>query len=548
MRYLLLISLVMGLPVWAAEKSYRCEPGWSGLDPSTNTTAPLVSCAPGTRFAMGYNVTGWFVRIECDKGEMVEVFFAPGTNAPYYHLVIDGAAQTIQERRRLEDGRGWRSLTGTVLISGGKESARFLQSRFVALTNEWRVGFTIPFDFFGEHAPLNGDVWRFNILRGLPDSQSMVNDDPASWWRIDWVKPNAITRTAIRKQMIRNAWRRYKDDLTELQVYWKLRGVDPEFYETKIAPLATADAIYERSNGKLIDLDKLTPPKVAEDFSLDSVKSAEETLNDLYARIPVWLEFQRRVDELRRDYLLDQLVMPGDQLRLVATPGEAVSLHDVAKLELKATDLTGDHGHIPSANIRLKTLGKNQSVITVQVPDKLAPGLYTGKLGPARTLTVRVLPFKLPQPKTYYDLNRDYDPAVTGNPAVAGPPSRLAAIVAHRVGGLIVLKADPVSAVESPELFRRNCGWLPYKAHYDGMAKIDDRAELREAIDDIRYATLLKTLAAKANESGSSAAKTLAKTALHWLEITDEKSADLDTMRLEMIRYILKLVDLDEAK
>jgi hypothetical protein len=64
----------------------------------------------------------------------------------------------------------------------------------------------------------------------------------------------------------------------------------------------------------------------------------------------------------------------------------------------------------------------------------------------------------------------------------------------------------------------------------------------REGIDDIRYATKLKLLARQAIAGGKVAAAEEARKALLWLELHDEKSADLNAMRLEMINYILNLM------
>ena len=63
----------------------------------------------------------------------------------------------------------------------------------------------------------------------------------------------------------------------------------------------------------------------------------------------------------------------------------------------------------------------------------------------------------------------------------------------------------------------------------------------REGIDDVRYATKLKQEAAKAIAGGEVDAVYTAKKALMWLELLDEKTADLNAARMEMIEYILKI-------
>ena len=64
---------------------------------------------------------------------------------------------------------------------------------------------------------------------------------------------------------------------------------------------------------------------------------------------------------------------------------------------------------------------------------------------------------------------------------------------------------------------------------------------MRAAVDDVRYATLLKTLAAQAVATGKTENQYIGRQALKWLELLDENCADLNTARLEMINYILKL-------
>ncbi len=63
----------------------------------------------------------------------------------------------------------------------------------------------------------------------------------------------------------------------------------------------------------------------------------------------------------------------------------------------------------------------------------------------------------------------------------------------------------------------------------------------REAIDDIRYATLLKTLAQAALRSGDLDRIYAGRKALLWLALVNGATADLNAVRLEMIRYILLL-------
>jgi hypothetical protein len=164
---------------------------------------------------------------------------------------------------------------------------------------------------------------------------------------------------------------------------------------------------------------------------------------------------------------------------------------------------------------------------------------------------------------------------------LGGAPKREHAAQWHAVGGRITSYASPHTGPESPDLARRNHGMLLYKAWYDGSGNyiyyeaagpdiwndfgdhfrnfnmvyptrggvIDTIAweGFREGIDDVRYATHLKMLAAQAIDGNNVDAVYAGKKALMWLELLDEKSVDLNTMRGEMINYILKLTGILEG-
>ncbi|MCA9133204.1 MAG: hypothetical protein KDA45_08615, partial [Planctomycetales bacterium] len=165
-----------------------------------------------------------------------------------------------------------------------------------------------------------------------------------------------------------------------------------------------------------------------------------------------------------------------------------------------------------------------------------------------------------------------------------GWPNRELAAPWHAVGAKVSSYAGPHTGPENPDVFRRLEGLARYKAHYDGSfnyiyfsglhsslykkqkqnvwndvmggsfrgmnlvyptanGMIDTIAweGYREGIDDVRYATKLKQEAARAIASGQMPAIYAAKKALVWLELLDDKSADLNAVRQEMIEHILKI-------
>ncbi|MEG1979484.1 MAG: hypothetical protein RR060_02100, partial [Victivallaceae bacterium] len=79
---------------------------------------------------------------------------------------------------------------------------------------------------------------------------------------------------------------------------------------------------------------------------------------------------------------------------------------------------------------------------------------------------------------------------------------------------------------------------------YNGVIDTIQWEGYREAIDDIRYATLLKTLAVKAKQSKDLNVVYAGRKALQYLASCDSTTINLNTMRLEMIDQILKLQQL----
>jgi hypothetical protein len=155
----------------------------------------------------------------------------------------------------------------------------------------------------------------------------------------------------------------------------------------------------------------------------------------------------------------------------------------------------------------------------------------------------------------------------------AGTPTRERADKWHAMGNRIMSYANPHTGPENPDFMRRVHGLHLYKANHDGIGNyilsctewndflgsynyrcfnmtyptrdgVIDTLEwegTREAVDDVRYATKLKQLAKKAIATGKTEAVYAGRRALQWLELLDEKSADLNAARLEMINYILQL-------
>lgn len=140
---------------------------------------------------------------------------------------------------------------------------------------------------------------------------------------------------------------------------------------------------------------------------------------------------------------------------------------------------------------------------------------------------------------------------------------------------LIGWYADPHSGPENPGYTRRLYGWDTWRNNYDMICQYilfrDDWLEffvvkesnlrglmlvypqhnniidtlawegVREALDDIRYATLLRQLARQAIDSGSIENAYLGRAAQAWIAQVDTDHADLKGLRLDIIQRCLHL-------
>ena len=145
----------------------------------------------------------------------------------------------------------------------------------------------------------------------------------------------------------------------------------------------------------------------------------------------------------------------------------------------------------------------------------------------------------------------------------------------HATGGRLLSYAAPFTGPENPDLWRRTKGMRLYQAGYDGLAEyilyeghhiwnefvaagryknfnlvyptrdglVDTVAweALREGFDDVRYATLLRLLAAEALKSGPRELQDTARKAVAWLACVDPETVDLDAMRGQMVDWILQM-------
>lgn len=162
-------------------------------------------------------------------------------------------------------------------------------------------------------------------------------------------------------------------------------------------------------------------------------------------------------------------------------------------------------------------------------------------------------------------------------PRQASPTRKLGADALHAADPdmLVSWYGDPHSGPENPDYTRRLYGWQTWRANYDMTCQytlfrnnwndffVWDEAFLRglmivypadhdildtlawegcrEAVDDIRYATLLRQLAEKARASDDLNTVYAGRAALTWVAQVDHRRSSLESLRLEMVSRILDL-------
>ena len=167
-------------------------------------------------------------------------------------------------------------------------------------------------------------------------------------------------------------------------------------------------------------------------------------------------------------------------------------------------------------------------------------------------------------------------------PRVATKRDAADAYHAANPDGLIGWYADPHSGPENPDYARRIYGVQTWRSNYDASAQyslyrnnwndfwVPAEAELRglmlvypqdddildtieweglrEGMDDVRYATLLRQLGEKARHSADVATQYAGRAALAWISQVDCEHSSMDYLRMECARRILDLQTLLEKE
>jgi hypothetical protein len=273
------------------------------LDATTdrNVEKDAAVAARQTAFYSVYNEKGWYLYIEAEeplinelldnvvdpqspaRKEGYEIFFAPGLHTvPYYQIFTHPFAGNTDYIDWGIPHRHYRSL---------KEYAKVESS---PLEKGFGTFMFVPWEAMYERLPLNGDYWRFTIIRWMPFGKAGGTTwggqvhDTGNFGLLHFEAPKAEQKLAMQKRVLRAAWFKYLATSKAATTYWSDAKIgDREFYDGILKPVIEEYSSLGQSLGK------------PDDWNAATLQKAAAVHDD-------WMEFEYKVSELRREYLLSK--------------------------------------------------------------------------------------------------------------------------------------------------------------------------------------------------------------------------------------------------
>jgi hypothetical protein len=168
----------------------------------------------------------------------------------------------------------------------------YFKTETLALTNGWGTYIFIPWECVYDKIPLNGEVWRFGLIRwgAGPVTWGGKVHELGQFGLVRWGRPAPDQQALLQRNVITKAWRKYRAAERAATDYWKdpERG-DPEFYSATLVP--EIEALNQNA----------TPVKELATLKADAVAA-------LWQQVPTMMEFGFRTEALRRHYLMKRLM------------------------------------------------------------------------------------------------------------------------------------------------------------------------------------------------------------------------------------------------
>lgn len=274
------------------------------LDATTerDATKDDKAAARETAFYSVYNEKGWYLYIEAEeplikevldnlvdpkspaRQEAYEIFFAPGMHTvPYYQIFTRTLAETTDFYDWGIPNRHYRSLKDYTKVES------------LPLDKGFGTFVFIPWEALYDYLPLNGENWRFSIIRWMPFGKAggvtwggQVHDT-GNFGLLHFEKPSAAQKIAIEKRQLRAAWFKFLATSKAATNFWSDDKIgDPNFYDKVLKPEVEKNTALGESLGKPDDWNAATLQKVG--IARDD-----------------WMEFDYKISEMRTDYLRDKL-------------------------------------------------------------------------------------------------------------------------------------------------------------------------------------------------------------------------------------------------
>jgi len=230
------------------------------------------------------------------KNSSIELFIKYGLgDLPYHQMIFETNGSGVNYFEWQTEYRDNLPLKGNAVVTNEE------------LPTGWGSVLFIPWKAAYKYVPLVGEDWEFAMIRWSPSHSPTWGGKVHQVGRfntIDIREPTAAVRTAIQRNVIRQAWQAFDDAVDELQSVWLNGDADDEnFYNTLVLPLITQG----QTNGSQIP-------------NLDNLGATE--IEELYSHIDGWFEIRRDVEDKRADYIKDKLFDEGDD----QPPETAISL------------------------------------------------------------------------------------------------------------------------------------------------------------------------------------------------------------------------------
>lgn len=248
-----------------------------------------------TAFYMAYDAKGWSIYIHCQEPQIrkfiddrkdvsLEMFFSPGlAKVPYYQMIVQQLTNSVNHYDWGMPHRHYRSLKDVV------------RTESLALDSGFATFVFIPWEPLYDRVPLNGENWRFSLMRWGPSVTwgGRVHDS-GNFGLVHFEKPSASQRLEIERPLLRTAWFRFQATAKKATTFWSDDQLgDLDFYNSTLKPVVERYTAAGTSLGE------------PDSWNADTVKRGAASIDN-------WMEFAYEVAELRTDFLLQKRFAPSE--------------------------------------------------------------------------------------------------------------------------------------------------------------------------------------------------------------------------------------------